>query len=410
MVLSVHDNPKVQNQYENWPYPTPIKTLDDFTKPGGFLLGDPSFEFFNIWPEGHERTLSILVAGCGTFQAAYTAWRNPTCQVVGIDIAKTSLAESRRLKAHHGLDNLEIKRLSLFDVASLGQAFDYILCSGVVHHLPDPVAGVRALSNALKDDGVLHLMVYGKAMRTGVYMVQSLFKAMGLGQSKKDIALAREALQHLPKGHAVERYIAISPELEDDAAFVDTFLNAQDTAFDVRDIYDLAEAADLQFQGWSDRHRYSVMSTLNPGHPLRETGLKLSPRDQAIAMDQLTQGNGRHLFWLRKKACDPKRFTPDFTSEAFWTYVPIPSPYLEIEGPIATGKAGPVLAHHLGTIHPLSLASQLFLTVADGSRSIKSCLKALSERGAQLSDESEAMTRAVFQEFYERGHIQIHMP
>ena len=98
MVLTVLDKASVQDQYEAYPYPEPIDDLKSFIKSGQFVHSDPSIDPYNIWPEGHRKRLNILVAGCGTFEAAYFAYKNPKCHVTGIDISQTSLEETRRLK------------------------------------------------------------------------------------------------------------------------------------------------------------------------------------------------------------------------------------------------------------------------------------------------------------------------
>ena len=51
-------------------------------------------------------------------------------------------------------------------------SFDLIVCTGVLHHLADPDAGLRALHDVLKPDGAMHLMVYAPYGRAGIYLLQ----------------------------------------------------------------------------------------------------------------------------------------------------------------------------------------------------------------------------------------------
>ncbi len=53
-------------------------------------------------------------------------------------------------------------------------AFDYIDASGVLHHLPDPLAGLHVLVSVLKPDGAIGIMTYGALARSGVYPMQQL--------------------------------------------------------------------------------------------------------------------------------------------------------------------------------------------------------------------------------------------
>ena len=55
----------------------------------------------------------ILVAGCGTSQAAIHALREPDARVTAIDISETSLRHTRDLQRKYGLRNLDLHRLAI---------------------------------------------------------------------------------------------------------------------------------------------------------------------------------------------------------------------------------------------------------------------------------------------------------
>jgi 2-polyprenyl-3-methyl-5-hydroxy-6-metoxy-1,4-benzoquinol methylase len=86
--------------------------------------------------------MDILVAGCGTSQAAQYAVRFPSA-VIGIDLAAASLRHTTAFKQVYNLGNLTVRQLAIEDVGELDQRFDKIICTGVLHHLPDPDAGLR---------------------------------------------------------------------------------------------------------------------------------------------------------------------------------------------------------------------------------------------------------------------------
>src|SRR5262249_23149361 len=83
--------------YDSHPYPAPIGNLDRHR--GLYRTPDRRRAlFFLLWPTEKQRAnREILVAGCGTSQAATYALREPDAHVTAIDISETSLRHSRDL-------------------------------------------------------------------------------------------------------------------------------------------------------------------------------------------------------------------------------------------------------------------------------------------------------------------------
>jgi hypothetical protein len=112
----------VARQYNDWVYPQPIQDISEFVK-RYYDLSDPSLFRRKLWPRKIEpENLSILVAGCGANQAAHYAFTNRNSQVLGIDLSDSSLGHEAYLKQKHRLDNLELLRMSLGELALLGEA------------------------------------------------------------------------------------------------------------------------------------------------------------------------------------------------------------------------------------------------------------------------------------------------
>jgi 2-polyprenyl-3-methyl-5-hydroxy-6-metoxy-1,4-benzoquinol methylase len=153
---------EVRDFYERRPYPAPFTSLDEHRD----LYENPDrrrAQFHLMWPAEPQRgNQDILVAGCGTSQAARYALREPDARITAIDISETSLRHTRGLRLKYALDNLELHRLQIEDVRELGRTFDQVVCTGVLHHLPDPDLGLRALRDVLRPQGAMHLMVYAR--------------------------------------------------------------------------------------------------------------------------------------------------------------------------------------------------------------------------------------------------------
>jgi len=84
--------------YERMPYPAPLASLDEHRE----LYRNPERRralFHLLFPTERPRAgLEILVAGCGTSQAARYALREPDARVTGIDISETSLTHTRNFR------------------------------------------------------------------------------------------------------------------------------------------------------------------------------------------------------------------------------------------------------------------------------------------------------------------------
>ena len=189
--------------YEGYPYPPPVDSLEKYR-----TWQDPQkqrAEHHLLWPSrAFGQDQSILIAGCGTSQAAKHAMRWPAAKVTGIDFSATSVRCTEELKRKYKLDNLQIHRLPVERARELETSFDHIVCTGVLHHLPDPDAGLAALRDVLEPHGAMHVMVYAPYGRTGIYMLQEFCKRIGVGATDVEIRDLVNALKALPSGHPLQ--------------------------------------------------------------------------------------------------------------------------------------------------------------------------------------------------------------
>ncbi|MFT2019317.1 class I SAM-dependent methyltransferase [Streptomyces sp. 796.1] len=142
----------VRSLYERFPYPSPDAEsglIHDVSNAMGFLLAD-----------GRLGTRRVLDAGCGTgHRLVALAKSHPQAHFVGVDASEASLAVARELADRHGVGNIDFRQ-GLVPGLDLADDFDLVVCTGLVHHLPDPRAGLRWLSERLAPDGLLYLWLY----------------------------------------------------------------------------------------------------------------------------------------------------------------------------------------------------------------------------------------------------------
>ena len=137
--------------------------------------------------------------------------RWPAAQVIGIDFSATSVRCTEALKRKYDLRNLQVHQLPIERVSDLRTSFDQIICTGVLHHLADPDAGLSALREVLKPDGAMHLMVYAPYGRAGIYMLQEFCRRIGLHANDKEIRDLIAALTAMPSGHPLENLLREVP-------------------------------------------------------------------------------------------------------------------------------------------------------------------------------------------------------
>jgi SAM-dependent methyltransferase len=405
------DKEIVARQYNAWIYPAPIADMAEWVSQGNIELSDPSLFGLMYWPARADFSgLDILVAGCGTNQAAYIAFKNPHCRVLGVDLSENSLGHQKYLLEKHRLGNLRLAMLDLESLPQLGESFDLIISTGVLHHLPDPDAGLRSLREVLRPDGALYLMLYGKTLRTGVYMLQEAFRLLGLGQSREDVGLVRHVLQGLPPDHAVHAYIkAAGADLQHDTGIVDTFLHPVDQAYTVPGLMDFVARNRLKFMRWQDPGRYALVNAIPSADPLYERAQALPEAAQWQLLDLLTQSKGTHSFACCHEARAEASYRVGFEGDAFLHYVPYATPGLQVVEPADMAKRSNIRLSRNGQEFALDYQAAQLLSQVDDVKTVANILEQTGYLGLPPGQAAE-MARALFRHMAVTGHLLYRIP
>lgn len=397
-------NKSIRNQYNKYPYPKPVEDMEEYLKTTDYAAS-PTMIHNLLWPTtGHpEKPITILCAGCGSSEAAGLAMKNPGAKVIGIDVSNSSLAHSKQLKKKHKIKNLELKKLDLHQVESLGQKFDLIVSSGVLHHLPDPKTGFQALRKVLAEDGSFACMLYGKYGRAGVYMFQELAKILDLKQNDNSVRVLKEMCAAAPDLHPVRLISDVASDVQYDAGLVDLFLNPQDTGFSVKEILQMAKDTDFVFQAWSDNFLYHPQSL-----PLAQTQLfkkisELPLQQQWEFMEKFTCAIPRHSFILTHPDRNPDDYLIDFNEDTLDKYIPVWAPYTVITSPLNMDPFGQVNYQRKKHAFAANEHGAKLLGFMNGKNTAAKCI----ELAQKSSGNSELNFFAVFDYMYKAGHVQM---
>ena len=277
-----------------------------------------------IWPSRPlESVGSVLVAGSGTSQAVRHALRHPRGRVVGIDVSATSIEHSRALAAHHQVVNLELHPLPIEEVAHLGQRFDHVVCTGVLHHLADPELGLRRLREMLAPGGALTLMVYARFGRAGVYLIQEYCRRLGVGTTPDELIDLVATLREIPRGHPLSRLLRETRDFADDGALADALCNPRDVAYSVPELFDLLEAAGLRFGRWQRQAPYLPDCGAIGETPHADRIAEMTPGEQFALMELFRGTMTRHTV-IAFDSGDSKSGILDFADPAVGDWVPVP--------------------------------------------------------------------------------------
>ncbi len=101
-----------------------------------------------------EKGVSVADIGCGCGQSTVTMGKAfPKSKVLGIDYHGPSIERARKLAAAGGLGNVEFLQAPAHEIPK-NRKFEMICSFDCIHDMVDPLATLRAIREALAEDGV----------------------------------------------------------------------------------------------------------------------------------------------------------------------------------------------------------------------------------------------------------------
>ncbi|MFW6264005.1 MAG: class I SAM-dependent methyltransferase, partial [Cyanobacteriota bacterium] len=277
--------------------------------------------------------IRILDAGCGTgVGTEYLVHLNPEAEVTGIDLSEKALGIAKERCQRSGANQVQFYQLNLEQASSLPGEFDLINCVGVLHHMPNPIAGIQALAPKLAPGGLMHIFVYAELGRWEIQLMQ---KAIALLQGNKrgdytdGVKVGREVFATLPEDNRLvqrekERW---SLENHRDECFADMYVHPQEIDYNIDTLFELIDASGLEFIGFSNPQSWQLDRLLGNSPELMERAQGLSDRERYRLIELLDPQSVTHYeFFLGRSPLPKADWSED---EALLSAIPERHPCIE---------------------------------------------------------------------------------
>jgi SAM-dependent methyltransferase len=189
----------------------------------------------------------IWVAGCGSNQATLTGLKFPKAEIVATDISAPSLAVCERNLSQLGVKNVRLEEQSIND-ARFKEEFDYVICSGVIHHNADPSIPLARLAEALRPDGVMELIVYNyyhRILTTAYQKAMRLLFGDSAANLDEQLDVTRELIDNFPLENMMGFYLR-QQKGQPREYLADSFLQPIEHSYTVESFASLLEGAGLE--------------------------------------------------------------------------------------------------------------------------------------------------------------------
>ena len=253
---------KVRAQYEESPYPRWVNLQLNFKPVSISNVVD------EIKLKLHDDKITevskpdILIAGCGTGQHSIgTATRFKSSNVLAVDLSLSSLAYAKRKTEELTFENIEYMQADILDLAKLNKRFDIIESIGVLHHMDNPMAGWKVLTECLKPGGLMRIGLYSELARKHIAKIRKEISKLDIGSSEPEMRSFRDEIIKSEKGH--HKLIIESTDFYSMSTLKDLLFHVQEHRFTIPQIKDCLEKLGLKFCGFESKEIVSHFQQTN---------------------------------------------------------------------------------------------------------------------------------------------------
>lgn len=295
--LSDEVSKKVQNQYEEHPYPRWRYT---YTKRSANVVQIINNEIKpnKIKFDNQLSSPEVLIAGCGTGKHIIKANDYKNAKILGIDLSLTSLSYSKRKTDAFGLKNINYCLADILNLNQLDRQFDIIESIGVLHHMKDPIKGFSMLVSLLKPHGYMKIGLYSSLARTHIHEARNFIKNKRFKNTLSDIRRCRQAIFE-SKDNKLLYKVTQSKDFYSTSDTRDLIFHVQEHCFMLPQLIKILDDLNLQFLGFAGISSL-VKQLFSEKFPNDKTQTSLECWHDFETMHPDTF-SGMYNFWVKKR-------------------------------------------------------------------------------------------------------------
>ena len=122
---------------------------------------------------------SFIEIGSGTSQLSNYLATGTNNKIYAFDPTETALRLGYNFASENNINNVTFINADIFDDVLEDEIFDFVWCSGVLHHTKDPFLGFKIIQKSLKPNGYILIGLYNKYGRFRTFVRQILYKIFG---------------------------------------------------------------------------------------------------------------------------------------------------------------------------------------------------------------------------------------
>lgn len=286
---------KVKKQYEQNPYPrwryTYLNLPNNLLNIVNSLVSPNKIKLIN-----KINNPEVLIAGCGTGKQIIYTKGFLNANITGIDLSLSSLAYAKRKSEEVGLKNINFLQADILELKKLNKKFDLIESVGVIHHMKDPLKGLKVLKDLLKPHGLLRLGIYSELARDDIIKIRKLIKKEKYKNTKKDIKKFREIILD-EKSNKLLKKVLYRRDFYSTSTARDLMFHVKEKRFTLPELSKMLEELDLQFIGFDDflaKRKYKNLYPLDIKNTSLSNWHQFEKKNPNIFM-------GMYNFFVKKK-------------------------------------------------------------------------------------------------------------